>query len=234
MEKANLKLRQKHVEGKPTMTFRDRREAGELLAEAILKKYDGTFENPVVVAIPRGGVVVAEPIAKSLNAPLELVIPRKIGAPFNEEFAVAAVTEDGTLLMNPYVTGDVAYSLGISEEYLKRKALEEIEEIKRRKKKYTADKKKTSLTGKEIILVDDGIATGLTVKAAIASLRKEKPKKIILAVPVMPADKVPEFQELVDDLVVIYTPEFFSAVGQFYYDFSQTTDEEVIEIMNRL
>ena len=215
------------------MTFRDRREAGELLAEAIVKKYNGTLKNPVVVAIPRGDVVVAEPIAEALNAPIELVIPRKIGAPFNEEFAVAAVTEDGTILMNPHVTGDVAYRLGVSEEYLKRKALEEMEEIKRRKEKYTGGREKIPLTGKEIILVDDGIATGLTVKAAIASLRKKKPKKIILTVPVMPADKVPEFQELVDDLIVIYAPEFFSAVGQFYYDFSQTTDEEVIEIMEK-
>jgi predicted phosphoribosyltransferase len=215
------------------MVFRDRREAGELLAEAILRKYDGTLENPVVVAIPRGGVVVAEPIAEALNAPLELVIPRKIGAPFNEEFAIAAVTEDGTVLMNPSITGDVAYRLGISEDYIKRKALEEIEEIKRRKEKYLGSREKIPLTGREVILVDDGIATGLTVKAAIASLRKEKPKKIILAVPVMPADKVPEFQELVDDLIVIHAPEFFSAVGQFYYDFSQTTDEEVIEIMER-
>ena len=215
------------------MVFRDRREAGELLAEAILRKYDGTLENPVVVAIPRGGVVVAEPIAEALNAPLELVIPRKIGAPFNEEFAIAAVTEDGTVLMNPSITGDVAYRLGISEDYIKRKALEEIEEIERRKEKYLGSREKIPLTGREVILVDDGIATGLTVKAAIASLRKEKPKKIILAVPVMPADKVPEFQELVDDLIVIHAPEFFSAVGQFYYDFSQTTDEEVIEIMER-
>ncbi|RUM44510.1 MAG: phosphoribosyltransferase [Desulfurobacterium sp.] len=215
------------------MVFRDRREAGELLAEAILRKYNGTLENPVVVAIPRGGVVVAEPIAEALSAPIDLVIPRKIGAPFNEEFAVAAVTEDGTILMNPSITGDVAYRLGISEDYIKKKALQEIEEIKRRKEKYIGSRGKLPLTGREVILVDDGIATGLTVKAAIASLRKEKPKKIILAVPVMPADKVPEFQKLVDDLIVIHAPEFFNAVGQFYHDFSQTTDEEVIEIMEK-
>ena len=215
------------------MVFRDRKEAGELLAEAILRKYNGTLENPVVVAIPRGGVVVAEPIAEALSAPIDLVIPRKIGAPFNEEFAVAAVTEDGTILMNPSITGDVAYRLGISEDYIKKKALQEIEEIKRRKEKYIGSRGKLPLTGREVILVDDGIATGLTVKAAIASLRKEKPKKIILAVPVMPADKVPEFQKLVDDLIVIHAPEFFNAVGQFYHDFSQTTDEEVIEIMEK-
>ncbi|WP_163328342.1 phosphoribosyltransferase [Desulfurobacterium thermolithotrophum] len=215
------------------MVFKDRKEAGELLAQAILRKYDSTLKNPVIVAIPRGGVVVAEPIAEILNAPIELVIPRKIGAPFNEEFAIAAVTEDGYVLMNPSVTDEIAYRLGISKDYIERKTLEEIEEIKRRKEKYLQGKTKVNLREKDIILVDDGIATGLTVKAAIMSLRRENPRRIILAVPVMPADKVSEFQQLVDDLIVLYAPEFFNAVGQFYQHFPQTTDEEVIEIMEK-
>ncbi|ADY74062.1 phosphoribosyltransferase [Desulfurobacterium thermolithotrophum DSM 11699] len=215
------------------MVFKDRKEAGELLAQAILRKYDSTLKNPVIVAIPRGGVVVAEPIAEILNAPIELVIPRKIGAPFNEEFAIAAVTEDGYVLMNPSVTDEIAYRLGISKDYIERKTLEEIEEIKRRKEKYLQGKTKVNLQEKDTILVDDGIATGLTVKAAIMSLRRENPRRIILAVPVMPADKVSEFQQLVDDLIVLYAPEFFNAVGQFYQSFPQTTDEEVIEIMEK-
>ncbi len=215
------------------MVFRDRREAGELLARAILNKYNGTLKDPVVVAIPRGGVVVAEPIAETLNAPIELVIPRKIGAPFNEEFAIGAVTEDGYILFNPSLTDEVAYRLGVTKEYIEKKAKEEIEEIKRRKRLYLGDKERTPLAGRDIILVDDGIATGLTVKAAILSLRRENPNRIILAIPVMPADRVSEFQELADDLIVLHAPEFFSAVGQFYYDFFQTSDEEVIEIMNR-
>jgi len=215
------------------MVFRDRREAGELLAQAILRKYNDTLKEPVVVAIPRGGVAIAEPIAETLNAPIELVIPRKIGAPFNEEFAIAAVIEDGYILMNPSITDDVAYRMGISKDYIERKALEEIEEIKRRKEKYLGGKSRINLEGKDVILVDDGIATGLTVKAAIMSLRKENPRRIILAVPVMPADKVSEFQQLVDDLIVLYAPEFFNAVGQFYQSFPQATDEEVIEIMEK-
>ena len=215
------------------MVFRDRREAGELLAQAILRKYNDTLKEPVVVAIPRGGVEIAEPIAEALNAPIELVIPRKIGAPFNEEFAIAAVTEDGYIMMNPSITDDVAYRMGISKDYIERKALEEIEEIKRRKEKYLRGKSRINIEGKDVILVDDGIATGLTVKAAIMSLRKENPGRIILAVPVMPADKVSEFQQLVDDLIVLYAPEFFNAVGQFYQNFSQTTDEEVIEVMEK-
>ncbi len=210
------------------MVFSDRREAGELLAREIYGKFGNTLIDPVVVAIPRGGVVVAEPIAEVLGAPIELVFPRKIGAPFNEEFAVGAVTEDGRVLLNPY-----AETFGVTKEYLKRKVQEELLEIERRKKKYLGDLPRIPIEGKDVILVDDGIATGLTVKAAILSLRRQNPNRIILAVPVMPADKVSEFRELVDELIVLYVPEFFQAVGQFYRDFSQTTDEEVIEIIKR-
>ncbi len=213
------------------MIFRDRKEAGELLAEAILRKYNGTLKNPVVIAIPRGGVIVAKPIADTLNAPITLVIPRKIGAPFNEEFAIGAVTEDGYILMNPKITEDLAYRMGITREYIERKAKEELKEIERRKRLYLQGRE-IPITNRDVILVDDGIATGLTVKAAILSLKRQKPNRIILAVPVMPADKVSEFQELVDDLIALYTPEYFSAVGQFYYDFSQTSDEEVIKALS--
>ena len=213
------------------MIFRDRREAGELLAEAILRKYNGTLKDPVVVAIPRGGVIVAKPIAEALSAPITLVIPRKIGAPFNEEFAIGAVTEDGYILMNPSITQDIAYRMGITREYIERKAKEELKEIERRKRLYLQGRE-IPITNRDVILVDDGIATGLTVKAAILSLKRQNPNRIILAVPVMPADKVSEFQELVDDLIALYTPEYFNAVGQFYYDFSQTSDEEVIEALS--
>jgi predicted phosphoribosyltransferase len=213
------------------MIFRDRREAGELLTEAILRKYNGTLKDPVVVAIPRGGVIVAKPIAEALSAPITLVIPRKIGAPFNEEFAIGAVTEDGYILMNPSITQDIAYRMGITREYIERKAKEELKEIERRKRLYLQGRE-IPITNRDVILVDDGIATGLTVKAAILSLKRQNPNRIILAVPVMPADKVSEFQELVDDLIALYTPEYFNAVGQFYYDFSQTSDEEVIEALS--
>ncbi len=210
------------------MVFSDRREAGELLAREIYERIGNTLIDPVVVAIPRGGVVVAEPIAEVLRAPIELVFPRKIGAPFNEEFAVGAVTENGHVLLNPY-----AETFGVTKEYLKRKVQEELLEIERRKKKYLGNLPRIPIEGRDVILVDDGIATGLTVKAAILSLRRRNPNRIILAVPVMPAEKVPEFREMVDELVVLHAPEFFQAVGQFYRDFSQTTDEEVIEIIRR-
>lgn len=212
------------------MVFRDRRQAGELLARALIEKFNGNLIKPVVVAIPRGGVVVAEPIAEALGAPIELIIPRKVGAPFNEEFAVGAVTEDGHLLLNSSVPFE---RLGITKDYLEEKAKEELAEIERRRRKYLSGLKRVTVEGRDVILVDDGIATGLTVKAAISSLRRKNPNRIILAVPVMPADKLSEFNELVDYLVVLYAPEFFHAVGQFYQDFSQTTDEEVIEILRK-
>ncbi len=213
------------------MVFKDRKEAGELLAKAIKERLNGDLKEPVVVAIPRGGVVVAEPIAKALKAPIDLVIPRKIGAPFNPEFAVAAITEEGTVFLNPNLSPELMLRLGITEDYLKEQALKELQEIRRRKEKYLSGLGKIEKEGRDVILVDDGIATGLTVKAAIAYLRKENPRRIILAVPVMPRDKVREFEGIVDELIVLYAPVDFSAVGQFYYDFSQTTDEEVIEIL---
>ena len=213
------------------MVFKDRKKAGEFLAKAIKERLNGDLKEPVVVAIPRGGVVVAEPIAKALKAPIDLVIPRKIGAPFNPEFAVAAITEEGTVFLNPNLSPELMLRLGITEDYLKEQALKELQEIRRRKEKYLSGLGKIEKEGRDVILVDDGIATGLTVKAAIASLRKENPRRIILAVPVMPRDKVREFEGIVDELIVLYAPVDFSAVGQFYYDFSQTTDEEVIETL---
>jgi predicted phosphoribosyltransferase len=215
------------------MVFRNRKEAGELLAKALLERYDGALIDPVVVAIPRGGVVVAEPIALALNAPLDVVVPRKIGAPLNPEFAVAAITEEGELLLNPELPPFYLERLGVDEEYLKREAAKEFAEAKRRRQLY-AKGRKIPKEGRDVILVDDGIATGLTVKAAIKSLRRENPNRIILAVPVMPADRVAEFKELVDDLIVLYAPQVFRAVGEFYEDFRQTSDEEVLEIMERL
>ncbi|SNR80221.1 phosphoribosyltransferase [Desulfurobacterium atlanticum] len=213
------------------MVFTDRKEAGKLLAEAIINKYDGTLVSPVVVAIPRGGVVVAEPVAEALNAPLTLIFPRKIGAPFNEEYAIGAVTESGFVLLNPDITDDVAARLGITREYIEKKAFEEMEEIKRRKEKFRVSD--INMKDRDVILVDDGIATGLTVKAAIMELKNKKPRRIILAIPVMPAEKVDEFRSIVDDLIVLYPAPFFRAVGQFYSQFPQTDDSEVIEILEK-
>lgn len=203
--------------------FANREEAGDLLA---LKLLDYEEKDCIVLAIPRGGVVVARRVAKRLKAPLDLIIPRKIGAPQNPEFALGAVTLNGTVVMNPS-----ANHLGIPPDYIQREVKRQKEEIKRRMKEYRGDKPLPSVSAKIVILIDDGIATGSTVLAAIATLEKQRAKKIILAVPVAPPDTVKRLRRRVDQLICLETPELFYAVGQFYQDFTQTTDEEVIEIL---
>ncbi len=215
------------------MIFKNREEAGRLLAKEILRKFNGKLKKPIVVAIPRGGVVVAEPIAKVLNAPLEIVLVRKIGAPFNEEIAIGAITEDGDILMNPEITTDVTVKLGITDDYIYQKSKEVLEILKKRKKLYGSSLKDLNIKGRDVILVDDGVATGLTTEAGILSVRNLSPHRIILAIPVIPYEKYNELKKLVDELIVLDKPVNFTAVGQFYDDFSQITDTEVLEILNK-
>ncbi len=215
------------------MIFKNREEAGKLLAKEIIKKYNKNLKNPIVVAIPRGGVVVAEPIAKVLNAPLGIVLVKKIGAPFNEELAVGAITEDGDILMNPEITPDVAVKLGITDDYIYQKSKEALKILKERKKLYGSSLKDLNIKGRDVILVDDGVATGLTTEAGILSVRNLSPNRIILAVPVIPYEKYDKLKKLVDEIITLDKPVNFIAVGQFYDDFSQTTDTEVLEILNK-
>jgi len=204
--------------------FRNRVEAGRRLA-AELREYKG--QDIVVLAIPRGGVVIGYEIAIELGAPLDIVVPRKIGAPGNPEFAVGAVTEDGTRVLNE----GAIEMLGVSEEYLGRIIEREIDEIKRRVTTYRRGVEPENLAGKTVIVVDDGLATGATMKAAIASIRKRGISKIVVAVAVAPPDTVRELSKDVDRIVcpVVYEP--FFAIGQFYDDFSQVEDDEVINLL---
>lgn len=204
--------------------FKNREEAGKTLAKALLE-YKG--KNPLVLAIPRGGVVIAYEVAKALSAPLDLIIPRKIGAPGNPELAIGAVTEDGTTVLNQ----SVVESLMVSKEYIELAKEEQIKEIKRRVKVYRGGSAPHDLEGKTVILVDDGIATGATVKAAINSIRKKRPRTIVVASPVGPPETVEELKKYADKIVcpVVYEP--FFAIGQFYEDFSQVSDEEVTRLM---
>lgn len=215
------------------MLFNDREEAGRLLAKKILEKYDESLNEPIVVAIPRGGVIVAEPIADVLNAPLEVVLVKKIGAPFNEELAIGVITEDGEVLLNPDINPKLAEKLGITDDYIYEKSKEILQKLKERKELYGGSLKDRDIKGRDVILVDDGIATGLTTEAGILTVRNLSPNRIILAVPVMPYEKYDEIKKLVDDLIVLEKPVNFVAVGQFYKDFSQVSDDEVIEIVNR-
>lgn len=205
--------------------YEDRRDAGDRLAEE-LKKVD--VRDTVVLGIPRGGVVVAARIAERLDLPLDIIIPRKIGAPFNPEVAVGAVAQDGTVLLNRMVL-DI---YNISREDIDTAAREQIEEIKRRMIKYRGSDGYPDYKGKTILLVDDGIATGFTVKAAIESIKNIfTPRRIILAVPVAPPDTVETLAEEVDDVICPMVPDDFYAVGQFYRRFDQTGDEEVKELL---
>jgi len=205
--------------------YKDRLEAGNRLAEILIKS---NIKDALVLGIPRGGVVVAAGVAKKLGFPLDIIIPRKVGAPFNPEVAVGAVTQDGAVFLNHMVM-DV---YNISREDISGLVNDQVAEIKRRMIKYRGRDDYPYNKGKTILLVDDGIATGFTVKAAIASIKNIfAPKKLILAVPVAPPDMVKTLAEEVDELVCPLVPDNFYAVGQFYHNFEQTGDEEVKELL---
>jgi len=207
------------------MRFKDRVEAGKKLAEA-LEKYRG--EDVVVYALPRGGVVLGYEIARALNAPLDLVISRKIGYPGNEECAVCAVAEDGHMIC------DRAGASRLDPDWLQSQALKERQEARRRREVYLKGREPLPAEGKTAIIVDDGVATGLTLILAIEELKHRNPKKIVVAIPVAPADTAERIRDEVDDLVAVEIPEFYlGAVGAYYDKFPQLTDEEVVILMER-
>jgi len=203
--------------------FRDRRHAGRELAT----KLAGEIEGPaVVLALPRGGVPVGLEIARGLGAPLDLVMVRKIGAPGQPELAVAAVAngEHPELVVNR----DVVRMTGADPVWLERQKRLELEEIARRRRRYLGTRPRPSLEERTAIVVDDGIATGATMLAALRAVRRAKPRALVLAVPVAPPDTIARLAPEADRIVCLHTPRDFMAVGQFYEDFAQTADEEVI------
>jgi predicted phosphoribosyltransferase len=204
--------------------FTDRVDAGKRLASA-LKDFSG--KKGIVLAIPRGGVVVGYMIAKALNLPLDVIIPRKIGAPDNPELAIGAVAEDGTAILD----GNLIKYLGVSREYIKEETERQKQEIVRRLKLYRQDASYPNLKGLDVIVVDDGIATGSTMKAALASVKNRGAASITVAVPVGPPSTIDELEKMADRVVCLHTPESFQAIGEFYTDFSQTSDEEVIGLL---
>lgn len=204
--------------------FQDRKEAGVKLAQA-LQEYRNS--EAIVLGLPRGGVVVAYEIAKDLHLPLDILCPRKIGAPQNQEFAIGAITETGQGSFNE----EVIKALGISSTYIQKEIEKQKHEADRRLKIFRGDRPALKVEGKEVILIDDGLATGLTMKAAIASLKEMNPSKIIVAIPVAPTDTAHEIKNAVDHFVCLLTSNNFYAVGQFYQIFDQTTDQEVIDLL---
>lgn len=207
------------------MFFKDRLDAGRQLCK-LLEKYKN--QSAVVYAIPRGGVVVAEEIAKFLHAPMDLLLSHKIGHPYQPEYAIAAVSESGRLVWNP------RERMSIDENWLEKEKNLQIQEIKRKRKEYLKGRKEISLQDKIAIIVDDGIATGLTIQAGIEELKDKHPKKIVIAVPVAPKRTANLLKALVDDFVAIDTPEdFLGSVGSYYEEFYQVEDEEVIAALEK-
>jgi putative phosphoribosyl transferase len=205
--------------------FRDRREAGRLLA-ARLSVYAGR-PDVVVLALPRGGVPVAYEVAHALGAPLDVFLVRKLGMPGHEEFAIGAIASGDVLVLNEETLRDY----GVRRDQVEAVVEAEKRELERREHRYRGDRPFRDLAGRTVILIDDGLATGSTMRAAVAALRQERPARVIVAVPTAPAETCDEMRAIVDEMVCLLTPEPFYAVGLWYDDFSQTTDEEVRELL---
>jgi putative phosphoribosyl transferase len=187
------------------------------------------WKNPVVLAIPRGGVEVGGRIADRLAAPLDVILPRKIGAPMDPELAIGAVTEEGEAILD----ARISRRYGVSAQYIQETTEREQAEIVRRANLYRAGRPSPSVDGRDVIVVDDGIATGATMKAAIVSLRRKSPARLIVAVPVASAEATETLAALADLFIALETPAYFLAVGQFYQDFGQTSDETVRLILQQ-
>ncbi|MBG0742710.1 MAG: phosphoribosyltransferase [Cylindrospermopsis raciborskii KL1] len=207
------------------MKFHNRIQAGKMLGESLIDY--ANHENLLVLALPRGGVPVGWEIAKAVNAPLDVCIVRKIGVPGQKELAMGAIGAGGVRVFNR----DVIATLGIDRDVIETVVSQELEELKRREQTYRGSAPPIKVENKTVILVDDGIATGATIRAAIAVLKQQKPSKIVVAIPVASASTYRELESEVDEVVCLQTPEFFSAIGFWYEDFSQTSDQEVCEIL---
>jgi predicted phosphoribosyltransferase len=209
------------------MRFRDRQDAGRQLAEALKDKYKG--KEGVVYPLPRGGIPLGLEVARVLEMPLGLIIPRKIGHPFNPEYAICAVSEGGETVCNERELAKV------DKKWFEQRVEEERQESKRRRERYLPGRDPLDLEGKTAILVDDGIATGLTMRAAIRDARERKAAQVVVAIPVVPQDTAEQLKLEVDDVVALSIDAYYlGAVGAYYDSFNQFTDDEVIAMMARL
>lgn len=207
--------------------FRNRTEAGQLLATKLTAYANRT--DVLVLGLPRGGVPVADEIAKALNLPLDICLVRKLGAPGNKELAMGAIGMGGVMVLND----DVVESLEVSQETMAKVVELEEKELARRDRAYRGDRPFPDLQGRAIVLVDDGIATGATLRAAIATLRQQQPASMIVAVPVAPLSTYNELKAEVDEVVSLVTPERFYSISVWYDEFRQTTDEEVRHLLQQ-
>jgi putative phosphoribosyl transferase len=210
------------------MLFRDRIEAGQFLARKV-KRYRGR-SDVVVLGLPRGGVPVAAEVAASIQTPLDVFLVRKLGLPGHEEFAMGAIARGGIRVLN----ADAVRDADISPEVIDRVAERELAELERRERVYRGDRPAVDVEGRIVLLVDDGLATGSTMRAAVAALRRQRPGRIVVAAPVGAPQTCVEIRDEADEVICARTPDPFQAVGLWYRDFAPTTDEEVCASLGRL
>ena len=208
--------------------FHDRADAGRQLAVA-LERFRSA--RPAVLALPRGGVPVAYEVAQALDAPLDLVLVRKIGTPWQPELAIAAVVDGGRPEI--VVVQDIVDKLEIPPSYIEKQAAIELEELERRRARYLADRPRVDITDRTAIVVDDGLATGATMEAALHATRRANPDRLVMAVPVAPPDTIGRLRAEVDDVVCLHSPALFGAIGLFYREFHQLRDDEVVDLLKR-
>jgi predicted phosphoribosyltransferase len=208
--------------------FRDRVEAGQLLGRDLARKF-AKQDEVIVLALPRGGVPVGYEVAQALDAPLDVFIVRKLGVPGHEELAMGAIASGGVRVLNR----EVLEYVPLPQKAIDAVAAREQQELERRERSYRGSRPPLDVKGKNVIVIDDGLATGSTMRAAVAALRKMNPRSILVAVPVAAAQTCDEFRQEGIDILCLRTPEPFQAVGLWYEDFSQTSDEEVHELLNQ-
>jgi len=209
--------------------FKDRKQAGELLAEEVARH---GYADPVVFGLPRGGVPVAAEVAAKLKAPLDVILVRKIGAPTQPELAIGAVVDGATpeIVRNE----ELIRELGIPDEVVREEAQRQLEIIEARRKLWVAGRERVPVKGRTAIIVDDGIATGATVRASLHALKRQGSKRTVVATPVAPMQAVEALRQEADDVVCLEAPEYFGAIGFFYLDFSQVSDAEVSRLLDSL
>lgn len=207
--------------------FHDRFDAGRRLADAL--SHYAERRDAIVLALPRGGVPVAYEVARALRLPLDVFLVRKLGLPSHEELAMGAIATGGVRLLNR----EVVEAFGVTEEDIARVAAQEQVELERRERRYRGDRPAPDVAGRTVLLVDDGLATGASMRAAVMALRAEGPASVVAAVPVSAPEACDALRDIADDVVCAITPEPFHAVGLWYEDFTQTTDEDVHELLER-
>lgn len=207
--------------------FIDRQDAGEQLAVALMQFKD---DNPIILALPRGGVPIGRIVADALNAPLDVLLVRKISAPGQPELAIGAITSNGKPTL--FIDKEIAPLVGANEEYIESQINRKLKEIAQRKQMYGNVRSNLSLKDRTVIVVDDGIATGSTAQVALQSLRTAKPKSLILATPLAPRETITKLQRYADEIICLVTPSPFYAIGSHYHNFDQVSDSEVVETLD--